>query len=256
MEAYRGDGTPFRHRRIRLGSGNGAVIICLVGDRVVMVRQPRPAVGAGSSLELPRGGTKDDSFDEALRELTEETGVGCADVRYMTLLGRVNPDTGIFANRVAVWLVHADPRMLATGAEWESGATAELMPLRDVLDDESITCGMTLAALALLSRHLRRTQPHRLRSATLRLVPPSGGHLGQVTADPDSPDGLICATDPGIDPATLHQLLGEVLDWAASAGANVVTLTNEAGLDPAQLTDTMATVERNRTSCFQLAKAS
>ena len=248
VEAHRADGAPFRHRRVKVGPGRGAIVVCLVGDRVVMVRQPRPAPGLPVSLEFPRGGTVDDSAEEALRELAEETGVGSADIRTVTKLGHLHPDTGILGNEVTVWLVTADPRLLAAGPEWESCAVAHLVPLADAAADSTITCGMTLAALHLVGRFLR-SQAVTSRVVPLRLV--TGARTG-LAPDPDSVDAMLAVVPDGPTVQQVREVFADALDWAGRAGIGVLNLVNEAGVERVVVAEAAEVVGRNRAAVIRL----
>lgn len=159
VEGSRPDGTTFAHRRVRLGGGRGAVVCCLIGDEVVLVGQPRPPIGAAANIELPGGGTDSDTVTEALREFTEETGIPVAAVDDVQFLGYLHQAPGLSSNRTAAWLVWADPTAAASMSvlpELESGAVPFRMPFTQALDDSRITCAVTLAALHLADRRLRR----------------------------------------------------------------------------------------------------
>lgn len=162
IEATRPDGSTFPHRRVRLGSGRGTHVCCLVGEDVVLVRQPRPVIGAQANIELPGGGTADDSVTEALREFTEESGIPITDILDVRLLGYLHQAAGLASNRGTAWLAIADPRAAASMSllpELESGAVPFRLPFRQALDDARITDAMTLATLHLAERYLRRRDP-------------------------------------------------------------------------------------------------
>lgn len=137
------------------GTGLGVIAIPFVNFRgnahLGLVRQYRyPA--EEFTLEFPRGGSEDLSLDEAARELVEETGL---DYNSGTLLGTLRPDTGILTTRVAVWKTVHGPEHLRPGhVEDETGARVEWYSYGELLGmirGGKITCGMTLAALGLLT---------------------------------------------------------------------------------------------------------
>jgi 8-oxo-dGTP pyrophosphatase MutT (NUDIX family) len=137
------------------GTGLGVIAIPFVNFRgtphLGLVRQYRyPA--REFTLEFPRGGSADLSLDEAARELIEETGL---DYRSGTLLGTLRPDTGILTTEVAVWkTVHGIEHVRPGHVEDETGAKVEwysIGELTGMVGNGRITCGMTLAAIALLS---------------------------------------------------------------------------------------------------------
>jgi ADP-ribose pyrophosphatase len=85
--------------RVRIGGGRcGVVVLAHAGERVVLVRQWRPAVGRWA-WELPRGFGESVPEEDALRELAEETGLQGGTPR---LLARLDVDSGIQDGEVAV----------------------------------------------------------------------------------------------------------------------------------------------------------
>lgn len=139
---------------ITSGTGLGVIAIPFVNFRgtphLGLVRQYRYPVGQ-FTLEFPRGGSDDLSLDEAARELIEETGL---DFTSGTLLGTLRPDTGILTTEVAVWkTVHGIEHLRPGFVEDETGAKIEWYSFGQVtgmVRNGKITCGMTLAALAML----------------------------------------------------------------------------------------------------------
>lgn len=137
------------------GTGLGVIAIPFVNFRgnahLGLVRQYRYPAGQ-FTLEFPRGGSEDLSLDEAARELVEETGL---DYTSGTLLGTLRPDTGILTTEVAVWkTVHGKEHLRPGHVEDETGAKIEWYSYGELLGlirGGKITCGMTLAALALLT---------------------------------------------------------------------------------------------------------
>lgn len=137
------------------GTGLGVIAIPFLNFRgnahLGLVRQYRYPAGE-FTLEFPRGGSEDLSLDEAARELIEETGL---DYNSGTLLGTLRPDTGILTTQVAVWKTVHGPEHLRPGhVEDETGAKVEWYSYGELLGmirGGKITCGMTLAALGLLT---------------------------------------------------------------------------------------------------------
>lgn len=140
---------------ITSGTGLGVIAIPFVNFRGIahigLVRQYRYPSGE-FTLEFPRGGSDDLSLDEAARELVEETGL---DYSSGTLLGTLRPDTGILTTRVAVWkTIHGTEHLRPGHIEDETGAKIEWYSyghLLGMIRSGKITCGMTLAALSLLT---------------------------------------------------------------------------------------------------------
>lgn len=157
VPAYRGDGTRFEHHRLTSGTGLGAVTIPVVNVRGItylgLVSQRRPVVDT-DSLEFPRGGTVDLGVDEAVRELTEETGLVPAQGS-VDHLGELHPDTGIASTRVAVYLARFSSRAfdITDGrVEYESGASVQWVQSGQFIGlvaGGRLRCGMTIAAWGL-----------------------------------------------------------------------------------------------------------
>jgi ADP-ribose pyrophosphatase len=148
------DGAPGTYNTVTVGAGKGVVAVPVLPFRgspyLGFVRQYRYPVKQ-FTLELPRGGSDDLSIGEAARELVEETGLAVGSSQ---LLGILRPDTGILTTEVAVWFVRA-PRAehLPTHHEAETGAALQWYGMGDVtglIRSGAITCGITLAALAML----------------------------------------------------------------------------------------------------------
>jgi 8-oxo-dGTP pyrophosphatase MutT (NUDIX family) len=144
-----------QYSTITSGTGLGVIAIPFVNFRgtphLGLVRQYRYPAGE-FTLEFPRGGSEDLSLDEAARELIEETGL---DYSSGTLLGTLRPDTGILTTQVAVWkTVHGKEHLRPGHVEDETGAKVEWYSYGELLGmirGGKVTCGMTLAALALLT---------------------------------------------------------------------------------------------------------
>lgn len=154
------DGHEGTHARVRSGSGRGAVAIVRSAQRgfaqIAFVRQDRYAVGR-TTLELPRGGTDEDTLAGVIREVSEELGIeGVSPV----LLGTIHPDTGLLTTEIDVYLVNtkgtppAEHREAATGLE---AVWAEPGEITGWIRNGGITCGITLASLALLNSSTHAT---------------------------------------------------------------------------------------------------
>lgn len=89
---------------IKNGSGGGAAVLLLRDGKVMMVRQPRYAIGE-NTWELPRGGSKEgeDYSAAALRELKEETGEE-GQIEGLVSLGNIQPDTGILNTEAGLFM--------------------------------------------------------------------------------------------------------------------------------------------------------
>lgn len=89
---------------VKNGSGGGAAVLLLRDGKVMMVRQPRYAIGE-NTWELPRGGSKEgeDNSVAALRELKEETGEE-GQMEGLVSLGNIQPDTGILNTEAGLFM--------------------------------------------------------------------------------------------------------------------------------------------------------
>lgn len=130
---------------------DGIVVVVERGGAIGFVRQWRHATGAWT-WELPRGfGESGDPLDDAAREVREELGCELSGAR---LLGRVAPNSGLLAGRVAVVVgAYAGP---AYGVD-DDGEVAEVeWVAADELDawlaGQEELDGITLAALYLWRR--------------------------------------------------------------------------------------------------------
>lgn len=147
-------GAQGRYTVITSGTGLGVVAVPYATFRGLpylgLVRQHRYPVGA-FTLEFPRGGSDDLSLAEAARELVEETGL---EFRSGALLGVLRPDTGLMDTQVAVWRTgHVLESLESNHVEDETGATVRWYSHGEVMGmvrGGQITCGITLAALAML----------------------------------------------------------------------------------------------------------
>ncbi|MFB8209068.1 NUDIX hydrolase [Streptomyces sp. NPDC056010] len=134
----------------------GAVVVPVGPAGYAFVSNYRYPIQA-ASLEFPRGSGDDGEglATAAARELREETGLVCASLRS---LGVIHADTGILADPIQVYVAEVDAAT-AVPAEPEAmesltepvWVTPEELP--GWLAEGRITCGITLAALALLHAH-------------------------------------------------------------------------------------------------------
>jgi len=155
--AERQDGSSYKITCVETATETGAIVILhttLRGSRYLgVVRQNRPVVDLIDSMEFVRGSTNDLSAEEALREVTEETGI-IASPEDLRPIGSLRPDTGLLTTTVGVWTLYvpADTMQSVDHEEWESGARTEWLTKAEFLGHVGhghITCGMTLAAFAL-----------------------------------------------------------------------------------------------------------
>lgn len=144
-------GTAGKYLRWRW-SHTGVVVVPTGPEGWALVPTYRYPVGA-VSLEFPRGGCepKESPLDAAARELAEETGYDC-DRSSLRHLGMLHAETGLIESGVHVVTVKVSRRGTALPEEMES-VTEPVWAARDEilgwLCEGRITCGVTLAALAL-----------------------------------------------------------------------------------------------------------
>ena len=102
--------------QIKNGNGTGSAVLIVRDGHILMVKQPRYAVGT-SMWEIPRGSAEkmEDLATAALREMQEETGL---EAQYADLhsLGNIFPDTGILNTEVGLFVA-----VLPEGRPWVSG---------------------------------------------------------------------------------------------------------------------------------------
>lgn len=138
--------------------GEGAVILPIIGQSLLLLQMQRVSQGLQTTLEIPRGfgNAGEGALMCAQRELREETGYALP-IEDFTLLGHVRPDTGIQASRVAVFSVQIDPYAIAgpTDKEAKGRTLLALDDLPAAMRDGQIEDGFTLSALALWSAFRR-----------------------------------------------------------------------------------------------------
>lgn len=138
-------------------SDNGAIVLCYVGENLVLVEVPRAAHGA-ELLEAPRGygDPGEQAVEAAARELFEETGYQAAE---LDLLGVVKPNTAILTTNVNVFRCHLPANTqpvqhTSAVSDFNEVSKVELASpkqLADYIASGRLSCGITLAALMLAS---------------------------------------------------------------------------------------------------------
>jgi ADP-ribose pyrophosphatase len=114
--------------------GTGVVgIVALTDDRIVLVEQHRPPVGA-RVLELPAGLVGDDDADEptavaAARELLEETGF--ASDRWQRL-AELTSSAGLTDERVELWIARGAHRVAPGGGAHDEDVQVHVVPLPEL----------------------------------------------------------------------------------------------------------------------------
>jgi UDP-N-acetyl-D-mannosaminuronic acid dehydrogenase len=125
-----------------------SIVALLGGDRVILVRQFRPAVGA-ETIEIPAGHVELGQTPEAAarQELLEETGYSAGAVE---LLGTLHPDTGRLGNRHWCFLA-TDLERVGEPASDEVAMpmVATLAELRDMTLDGRFNHAQSVAAVHL-----------------------------------------------------------------------------------------------------------
>jgi 8-oxo-dGTP pyrophosphatase MutT (NUDIX family) len=143
-------GAPGRYLRWAW-SQEGVAIVPTGPDGFAFVPTYRYPI-ADVSLEFPRGGCEkgEPPADAAARELLEETGYACESLRP---LGVIHAETGLIESRVHVFAAQvgtgasaASPEAMESVTEPVWVSSEEILTL---IQKGSVTCGVTLAALAL-----------------------------------------------------------------------------------------------------------
>lgn len=132
--------------------GEGAVVLPVVGDKLLLLEMRRQSQNMELTLEIPRGfgGAGEDAGTCARRELCEETGYDLPLEAFQPI-GHVRANTGILRSRVAVFAVQIVPDMvrLPPDDEAESMRLVSLSDLPALIADGQIEDGFTLSALML-----------------------------------------------------------------------------------------------------------
>lgn len=142
------------------GARRGSIVLAYHTGDVLMIRQPRPALGL-ITWELPRGGANHGEYLEnaAIRELKEETGIDIVSEQLVSL-GKVFPDTGLINSDVEAFFVDASfgdktPLRLGEDEQIAEGLWVPKDTLLDACMDGSVECGYTLmAVMRAFTRHL------------------------------------------------------------------------------------------------------
>jgi len=125
-----------------------SIVALLGGDRVILVRQFRPAVGC-ETIEIPAGHVEPGQTpeDAARQELLEETGYSAGAVE---LLGTLHPDTGRLGNRHWCFLATGLERVGEPASdEVATPMVATLAELRDMTLDGRFNHAQSVAAVHL-----------------------------------------------------------------------------------------------------------
>ncbi|MCH8493268.1 MAG: NUDIX hydrolase [Idiomarina sp.] len=136
-------------------SDNGAVVLCYVGNDLVLVTVPRAAHGT-ELVEAPRGyGNPGERAEQAAqRELFEETGYQAEKFEF---LGVIKPNTAILTTNVNVFRCHLPAHTqpvqhTSTAADFNEASKVERVSppqLAKYIASGRLNCGITLAALML-----------------------------------------------------------------------------------------------------------
>ncbi|WP_083563632.1 NUDIX hydrolase [Boudabousia liubingyangii] len=142
-----------RHRVVAAEGKPGAVVIAQFEDRVLLVRQERPAVGH-TLWEFPRGfGDPEDTnlLTTGVRELVEETGAQ-AQIANSKLLGEIWIDSGLQANAVGIVLVNLESSDLMgeTDGEVDDSKWVPIHELSKMINEGAVCDSLSIAACAFL----------------------------------------------------------------------------------------------------------
>lgn len=160
-------------------SGHGTVVVPRRSTRgqlsLLFVQPNRHAIENVATLEFPRGGADqgESSAVAAAREMVEETGIWTEPQR-LRKVGTIHPDTGILSNTVDVYV-----STVQEGAQEDPEDGVELVWLSygevlGAITAGKITCGITLASLALLTTAGLDRMPWRDRAGAAHVVNAGG----------------------------------------------------------------------------------
>lgn len=140
---------------VRSGNGGGAAVLAVRDGHVMLVCQPRYAVGQ-HMWELPRGGNRpgESNFDAGAREAAEETGVHI-DPEHLVDLGAIVPDSGVVSTTAGLLIARlpsppAVPDTEPAAVTDEEVDTVRWVPVDDVVAacvDGTITDAFTCVAV-------------------------------------------------------------------------------------------------------------
>ena len=128
-------------------------------EHVILVRQPREAVGDPDSLELPAGKLEEgeDPLTTAKRELAEEVGLAAADWERLT---SYFSSVGVMDEEVHVYLATG---LSEASAEADENERIEIVPWPlERLDDAIAECRDAKSLVGLLLLRGRRSTMNRL----------------------------------------------------------------------------------------------
>jgi 8-oxo-dGTP pyrophosphatase MutT (NUDIX family) len=136
--------------KVKLANGvTGVAVLPVVADRIVLLPTWRHAIEA-PGFELVKGFIDADETAEqgALRELAEETGLGC-DPASLKFIGHVAPEPSTLAGKGALFIAR-DCRPVAARADDEIGLAAPQSftsaEVEGLMRDGAIEDAMTLVA--------------------------------------------------------------------------------------------------------------
>ena len=134
---------------VTVGTGSGAVALVRQGKRILLLKQPRYAVGQ-DEWELPRGGTEpgEGTLDAALRCVEGKTGL-VVDPATAMPLGTLTPDAEILTTVVALYVLQVPTgTRIPVGpdtAQWVDAAELVEQCLDGIVQD-AFTCAAVLRA--------------------------------------------------------------------------------------------------------------
>ena len=125
--------TGIRGNYVSMTAPNWVVVVPVVGDSFVLVRQYRHSYGA-ITTEFPGGVSDADESPEetAYRELLEETGYRAGK---LTVLGTCSPNPALFSNRFTVCLAEDLVQTGTLNPDEDEVLTSFLRPISEVLEN-------------------------------------------------------------------------------------------------------------------------